>query len=103
VRGRAGDMADTEFVPNTVYVTYIASTPEKVWQALTDPTFTRQYFGGFEIEVEPRQGGTFLFRYPDGRVHMSGRVVEWVPPRRLSCTRGWSKGCRISASCRSAW
>jgi uncharacterized protein YndB with AHSA1/START domain len=75
----------TTFTPKTVYVIYIASTPEKVWQALTDPAFTRQYFGGFSIEVEPRTGGAFCLRQPDGRVHMSGRVMEWSPPRRFSC------------------
>ena len=79
-------MSEPKFVPNTVYVTYIASTAEQVWEALTSAEFTRKYFGGFAIEVEPRQGGTFLLRYPDGRVHMSGRVVEWSPPRRFSCT-----------------
>jgi uncharacterized protein YndB with AHSA1/START domain len=80
-------MIDTgRFKPNTVYVIYIAATPEKVWQALTDPAFTRQYFSGFAIEVEPRAGGAFRLRYPDGRVHMSGQVVEWSPPRRFSCT-----------------
>jgi uncharacterized protein YndB with AHSA1/START domain len=76
----------TRFKPNTVYVIYIATTPDKVWQALTDPSFTRQYFGGFAVDVEPWQGGAFFLRYPDGRVHMSGRVVEWSPPRRFSCT-----------------
>jgi uncharacterized protein YndB with AHSA1/START domain len=76
----------SKFKPNTVYVTYIAATPEKVWQALTSAEFTRQYFAGFAIEVEPRKGGSFFLRYPDGRVHMSGRVVEWNPPRRFSCT-----------------
>ena len=50
----------TKFKPNTVYVIYIASTPEKVWQALTDPAFTRQYFGGFSIDVEPKVGGAFF-------------------------------------------
>ena len=74
------------FKPNTVYVTYIASTPEKVWQALTDPAFTRQYFAGFAVDVEPKEGGAFFLRYPDGRVHMSGRVIEWSPPRRFACT-----------------
>jgi hypothetical protein len=34
-------------------------------------------------------------------VHMSGRVVEWSPPRRFSCT-GWSRACPISVSYRSA-
>jgi len=37
----------TNFKPKTVYVTYIATTPEKVWQALTDPAFSKQYFFGF--------------------------------------------------------
>src|SRR4029077_1131426 len=34
----------------------------------------------------PRIGAAFCLREPDGRVHMSGRVVEWSPPRRFSCT-----------------
>jgi uncharacterized protein YndB with AHSA1/START domain len=76
----------TKFKPKTVYVTYIAATPEKVWQALTDPAFSRQYFFGFAVDVEPRTGGALAFRYPDGRVHISGKVVDWSPPRRLSCT-----------------
>ena len=79
-------MDTAKFKPNTVYVTYIASTPERVWQALTDPAFTRQYFAGFAVDVEPREGGAFFLRYPDGRVHISGRVTEWSPPRRFSCT-----------------
>ncbi len=75
-----------KFKPNTVYVTYIAATPEKVWQALTDPAFSAQYFFGFKVDVEPRTGGAFLLRYPDGRVHISGTVIEWSPPRRFACT-----------------
>jgi len=75
-----------KFKPKTVYITYIAALPEQVWRALTDPAFTRQYFGGFSIEVEPRPNGRFCLRQPDGQVHMSGRVVEWSPPRRFSCT-----------------
>jgi uncharacterized protein YndB with AHSA1/START domain len=77
-----------KFRPGTVYVTYIAATPAKVWQALTDPAFTRQYFFGFAIEVEPRKGGAFKLLMPDGSTHVKGRVVEWSPPRRFSCT--WS-------------
>jgi uncharacterized protein YndB with AHSA1/START domain len=76
----------TVFTPKTVYVTYIAASPEKVWQALTDPAFTRQYFAGFNVDVEPRTGGAFFLRYPDGRVHISGKVVDWSPPRRFACT-----------------
>lgn len=75
-----------KFKPKTVYVTYIAASPERVWRALTDPVFTRQYFFGFSIEVEPRTGGSFRLLYPDGRTHISGEVIEWSPPRRFACT-----------------
>src|SRR5262249_55447556 len=75
-----------KFKPKTVYVTYIAATPEKVWQALTDPAFSKQYFFGFAVDVEPKQGGRFRMLWPDGRVHVSGEVVDWSPPRRFSCS-----------------
>ena len=74
------------FKPKTVYVTYIAATPDKVWQALTDPAFTAQYFFGRTIEIEPKAGGSFLMRMPDGRVDVKGEVVEWSPPRKLAMT-----------------
>ena len=76
----------SKFKPKTVYVTYIAATPQQVWDALTQPEFTRQYFAGFAIDVEPREGGAFRMLYPDGRVHIAGRVIEWSPPRRFACT-----------------
>ena len=76
----------SKFKPKTVYVTYIAATPQQVWDALTQPEFTKQYFAGFAIDVEPREGGAFRMLYPDGRVHIAGRVIEWSPPRRFACT-----------------
>jgi uncharacterized protein YndB with AHSA1/START domain len=57
-----------------------------VWQGLTDPAFTKQYFAGFAVDVEPRTGGAFRMLYPDGRTHIRGEVVDWSPPRRFSCT-----------------
>ena len=75
-----------KFKPKTVYVTYIAATREQVWQALTDPDFTRQYVSGFAVDIAPQAGGTFKLLYPDGRTHISGNVVEWSPPQRLACT-----------------
>ena len=75
-----------KFKPKTVYVTYIAATPEAVFEALTTPTFTKQYFGGLAIEVEKRTGGAFRMLTPDGSVHIAGTVVDWSPPRRFACT-----------------
>jgi uncharacterized protein YndB with AHSA1/START domain len=80
-------MIDTaKFKPKTVYVIYIAATPEKVWQALTDPAFSKHYFFGFAVDVEPKQGGYFRLSWPDGRLHVTGEVVDWSPPRRFSCS-----------------
>lgn len=74
------------FKPRTVYVTYIAASAEKVWQALIDPAFTRQYFFGFAVDIEPRAGGVFKLLAPDGSTHVSGEVTEWSPPHRLCVT-----------------
>ncbi len=74
------------FKPNTVYVTYIASTPEKVWNALTNGEATKQYFFGRRIEIELTPGGMFRFWQPDGTLDVEGKVVECDPPRKLSVT-----------------
>jgi|SRR5579863_3965358 uncharacterized protein YndB with AHSA1/START domain len=74
------------FKPKTVYVTYIAATPEKVWRALTSSEFTRKYFWDRTIEIEPKPGGAFALRLPDGRMNVQGKVVDWDPPRKLSVT-----------------
>jgi uncharacterized protein YndB with AHSA1/START domain len=75
--------------PNFVYVTYIAATPDKVWQALTDGTLTRQYWYGRRIESDWKVGSTVTFWYDteDGEaVSDRGIVLESNPPRRLSYT-----------------
>ncbi len=36
--------------------------------------------------MKPKAGGKFRLLYPDGRVHISGEVLEWSPPRRFVCT-----------------
>ena len=75
-----------EFKPKTVYVTYIAATPEQVWQALISSDFTRKYFWERSIEFEPKLGGAFVLRLPDGRVNVQGKVVAYDPPRKLAVT-----------------
>ena len=79
-------MAGQNTGQDTVYVIYIASTPEKVWQALTTATFSRQYFFGFAIEMEPKAGGTFKVLAPDGSLHIDGEVIAHDPPHRLTVT-----------------
>ena len=75
-----------KFKPMTVYTIYIASTPEKVWEALTSAEFSRKYFFGNAVEVEQRVGGTYIVRTPDGALHIYGEVIECDPPKRLTVT-----------------
>ena len=75
-----------DFKPTTVYTIYIASTPEKVWEALTSAEFSRKYFFGNTVEVDLRIGGAYIVRTPDGALHVSGEVVECVSPRKLTIT-----------------
>jgi uncharacterized protein YndB with AHSA1/START domain len=66
-----------------VYVTYIRTTPERLWQALTSAEFTRQYWFGMHQETEWKAGGPWQLMFPDGRVADTGEVVEIDPPKRL--------------------
>jgi uncharacterized protein YndB with AHSA1/START domain len=74
------------FKPAIVYTIYIASTPEKVWQALTSAEFSRKYFLGFAVEADLKVGGAFIVRAPDGSVHIDGEVIACDPPNRLTIT-----------------
>src|SRR5271170_7453365 len=72
-------MAESEFV----YVTYIRTTPEKLWRALTEPEFTRQFWFGITQESEWKPGASWCMKFSDGRIADAGEVVESEPPRRL--------------------
>jgi uncharacterized protein YndB with AHSA1/START domain len=66
-----------------VYVTYIRTTPEKLWSALTDVEFMKQYWFGVRCESQWTAGSSWKMVYPDGRITDSGEIVEAEPPRRL--------------------
>lgn len=72
-------MADSRFV----YVTYIRTTLEKLWQALIDPEFTRQYWCETRQECQWQPGAAWQIMAPDGRVADSGEIIEIDRPRRL--------------------
>ena len=72
--------------PKFVYVTYIRTTPRKLWQALTDPEFTRRYWCSTWQECDWKPGASWRVRIPDGRVADSGEIIEIEPERRLVLT-----------------
>jgi uncharacterized protein YndB with AHSA1/START domain len=70
-------------VSKFVYVTFIRTTPEKLWTALTTPEFTKQYWFGVTLQTDWKAGSPWTLTYPDGRRTDSGEVLEVDPPKRL--------------------
>ena len=66
-----------------VYVTYIRTTQEKLWSALTDPEFMRQYWFGMHCESNLTAGSSWKLVSPEGEIYDDGEIVEADPPRRL--------------------
>jgi uncharacterized protein YndB with AHSA1/START domain len=67
-----------------VYVTYIRTTAEKLWSALTTPEFVEKYWLGIRVEAEWKAGGSWKLSFPNGRVADAGEIVAFEPARRLS-------------------
>jgi uncharacterized protein YndB with AHSA1/START domain len=65
-----------------VYVTYIRTTPEKLWSALTDAEFMKQYWFGTHCESRWTAGSTWK-HVSGGHLYDAGEIVEADPPRRL--------------------
>ena len=66
-----------------VYVTYIRTTPERLWSALTDGEFMKQYWFGMHGESRWTAGSPWKLVSGDGRIFDAGEIVEADPPRRL--------------------
>jgi uncharacterized protein YndB with AHSA1/START domain len=66
-----------------VYVIFIRTTPEKLWEALTDPQFIRKYWFDVIIECGWKKGSPWKMTYPDGRLTDTGEILEIEPPRRM--------------------
>ena len=67
-----------------VYVTYIRTTPEKLWAALTNDTeFMKQYWFGTHCESAWTAGSPWKMVQPNGTISDAGEIVEVEPQRRL--------------------
>lgn len=70
--------------PQFVYTTYIRSTPEKIWEAITKPEFARQYWGGNGNHSDWQRGSKWEHvSEAKGKAHIVGEVLESDPPKRL--------------------
>jgi uncharacterized protein YndB with AHSA1/START domain len=73
--------------PKFVYVTYIAAPREKVWEALTKPDISEQYWFGYRVAAEGRPGDFMTATNPAGTLSHRDPIIESDPPRRL--VYGW--------------
>jgi uncharacterized protein YndB with AHSA1/START domain len=65
-----------------VYVTFIRTTAERLWSALTDPEFQKQYWYGMHQESDWQPGSSWRLVFEDGRAADAGEILEVDPPRR---------------------
>jgi uncharacterized protein YndB with AHSA1/START domain len=71
--------------PEFIYVSYIETTPEKLWEALTSSEFTKRYWWDTSVVSDWKVGSPFAL-VMDGTTTDVGEVLEVDRPRRLSYT-----------------
>ena len=72
-------MAQSRFV----YVTFIRTTPEKLWDALTKPEFTRVYWYDMWQDCDWKEGSSWKLMFSDGRIADQGTILASERPKRL--------------------
>ena len=78
----------TEIATTQVYQVFIKSTPERIWEAITNPEFTRKYFYGTRAEYDLRPGGAYKSVGDEsGNVIVEGEVLEVDEP--CSLVQSW--------------
>jgi uncharacterized protein YndB with AHSA1/START domain len=70
--------------PTFVYVTYIATTLEQLWDALTNEAFTRQYWGEGQLQSDWQVGSSVEHINSDGESEWQGEVLQSEPPHHLA-------------------
>ncbi len=66
-----------------VYVTFIRTTPEKLWSALTDANQMKEYWFGMHFDTEWKTGAPWQMVFPDGRIADTGEILELEKPKRI--------------------
>jgi uncharacterized protein YndB with AHSA1/START domain len=74
----------TDGISRFVYATYIRTTPDELWAALTTADFIKKYWFGMSLETDWKVGSPWKLVFPDGRVADEGEIAEFAPPRRLA-------------------
>jgi len=69
--------------PKLEYQAYVRTTPGKLWDAITSPEQTRQYFYGLAVTSDWKPGASIKHLFPDGKSQVEGKVLEVEPGRKI--------------------
>ncbi len=89
----------------TVFETFIKTTPERLWEAITDSELRAKYSFGVQTESDYTNGSTYKSGVPGVIDIAEGENIEVDPPRRLvqSFTALWSDDVKSAGSSRVTW
>jgi uncharacterized protein YndB with AHSA1/START domain len=74
-----GSTAESKFV----YVTFIRTTTERLWSALTSAEEMKEYWFGMHLETKWKAGAPWKLYFPDGRIADTGEISELIPLKRI--------------------
>ncbi len=83
--------------PKHVYEVFIRTTPQKLWDAITKPEFTQQYFYETSVKSDWKIGSTVLHAAKDGQTIVEGKVIDVDPPHKLVTTFASRSGKDLAA------
>ena len=89
-----------------VFEIYIKTTPERLWEAITDPEMRAKYSFGIETNSDWKQGSSYKSANPGGTVEIAeGENLEVDPPHRLvqSFNALWSEDVKREGTSRITW
>ena len=81
-------------MPKQVYTLFIRTTPQKAWDAITKPEFTRQYWGNLANVSDWKKGSKWEHVTKENEAWIVGTVTESAPPKRLVLT--WADPDKLS-------
>jgi uncharacterized protein YndB with AHSA1/START domain len=88
-----------------VYEIYIKTTPERLWEAITDPAMRARYTFGVQVHSDWSEGSTYTSSVPGAIDIASGENLEVDPPRRLVQTMDalWSDDVKAEGTSTVTW
>jgi uncharacterized protein YndB with AHSA1/START domain len=103
--GLAGLKQELERRMEKVFEIYIRTSPERLWDAITDGDAREKYNFGARVESEWKPGARMELKHPVGGLLGEGEVLEADPPRRLvhTMTALWSDEAKQEGASRVTW